>query len=91
MSSNINPNNIDTTYPVAGQDNDSQGFRGQAGRVRPAQVPRPRARRAQEHDHREEQDRPRLGWQGQRDLCVSHRRQERFPQGKAKQRTETWH
>jgi hypothetical protein len=27
MSSNINPNNIDTTYPVAGQDNDSQGFR----------------------------------------------------------------
>ena len=27
MSSNINPNNIDTAYPVAGQDNDSQGFR----------------------------------------------------------------
>ena len=27
MSSNINPNNIDTTYPIAGQDNDSQGFR----------------------------------------------------------------
>ena len=27
MTSNINPNNIDTTYPVAGQDNDSQGFR----------------------------------------------------------------
>ena len=27
MASNINPNNIDTTYPVAGQDNDSQGFR----------------------------------------------------------------
>ena len=27
MSSNINPNNIDGTYPVAGQDNDSQGFR----------------------------------------------------------------
>lgn len=25
--SNINPNNIDGTYPVAGQDNDSQGFR----------------------------------------------------------------
>ena len=24
---NINPNNIDGTYPVAGQDNDSQGFR----------------------------------------------------------------
>ena len=27
MASSINPNNIDTTYPVAGQDNDSQGFR----------------------------------------------------------------
>lgn len=27
MTSNINPNNIDGTYPVAGQDNDSQGFR----------------------------------------------------------------
>jgi hypothetical protein len=27
MSSNINPNNIDGAYPVAGQDNDSQGFR----------------------------------------------------------------
>jgi hypothetical protein len=27
MSSNINPNNIDGTYPVAGQDNNSQGFR----------------------------------------------------------------
>lgn len=27
MSSNINPNSIDSTYPVAGQDNDSQGFR----------------------------------------------------------------
>ncbi len=26
MASSINPNNIDTTYPVAGQDNDSQGF-----------------------------------------------------------------
>jgi hypothetical protein len=25
--SNINPNNIDGTYPVAGQDNNSQGFR----------------------------------------------------------------
>lgn len=25
--SNINPNNVDGTYPVAGQDNDSQGFR----------------------------------------------------------------
>ena len=27
MSSQINPNNIDGAYPVAGQDNDSQGFR----------------------------------------------------------------
>lgn len=27
MTSAINPNNIDGTYPVAGQDNDSQGFR----------------------------------------------------------------
>lgn len=27
MSSNINPNNINGTYPVAGQDNNSQGFR----------------------------------------------------------------
>jgi hypothetical protein len=27
MTSNINPNNIDGTYPVAGVDNDSQGFR----------------------------------------------------------------
>jgi hypothetical protein len=27
MASTINPNNIDGTYPVAGQDNDSQGFR----------------------------------------------------------------
>ena len=27
MASNINPNNIDVTYPIAGQDNDSQGFR----------------------------------------------------------------
>ena len=27
MASNINPNNIDAEYPVAGQDNDSQGFR----------------------------------------------------------------
>lgn len=27
MASNINPNNIDATYPIAGQDNDSQGFR----------------------------------------------------------------
>lgn len=27
MPSNINPTNIDGSYPVAGQDNDSQGFR----------------------------------------------------------------
>ena len=27
MTSSINPNNIDGTYPIAGQDNDSQGFR----------------------------------------------------------------
>ena len=27
MASNINPSNIDGAYPVAGQDNDSQGFR----------------------------------------------------------------
>ena len=27
MASNINPNDIDATYPIAGQDNDSQGFR----------------------------------------------------------------
>ena len=27
MSSNINANNIDGTFPIAGQDNDSQGFR----------------------------------------------------------------
>ena len=27
MTSNINPQNIDGAYPVAGQDNDSQGFR----------------------------------------------------------------
>ena len=27
MASNINLTNIDTTYPIAGQDNDSQGFR----------------------------------------------------------------
>ena len=27
MTSAINPNNIDTTYPVAGQDNNTQGFR----------------------------------------------------------------
>lgn len=27
MTSQVNPNNVDGTYPVAGQDNDSQGFR----------------------------------------------------------------
>jgi hypothetical protein len=27
MSSNINPSTIDATYPIAGQDNDTQGFR----------------------------------------------------------------
>jgi hypothetical protein len=27
MASSINPSNVDGTYPVAGQDNDSQGFR----------------------------------------------------------------
>ena len=27
MASNINPNNIDGTFPIAGQDNNSQGFR----------------------------------------------------------------
>ena len=27
MASNINPVTIDTTYPIAGQDNDTKGFR----------------------------------------------------------------
>jgi hypothetical protein len=27
MASNINASNIDTTFPIAGQDNDTQGFR----------------------------------------------------------------
>jgi hypothetical protein len=27
MASQINPSNIDATYPIAGQDNDTQGFR----------------------------------------------------------------
>jgi hypothetical protein len=27
MASQINPTNIDTTFPIAGQDNDTQGFR----------------------------------------------------------------
>ena len=34
MASNINPFNIDGTYPVAGQDNDSQGFRDNFTNVR---------------------------------------------------------
>lgn len=34
MASNINPNNIDGTYPVAGQDNDSQGFRDNFSNIR---------------------------------------------------------
>jgi hypothetical protein len=32
--SNINPNNIDGTYPIAGQDNDSQGFRDNFTNIR---------------------------------------------------------
>jgi hypothetical protein len=27
MTSSINPTNIDITYPIAGQDNDTKGFR----------------------------------------------------------------
>ena len=34
MASNINPFNIDGTYPVAGQDNDSQGFRDNFTNIR---------------------------------------------------------
>ena len=34
MTSQVNPNNIDGTYPVAGQDNDSQGFRDNFTNVR---------------------------------------------------------
>lgn len=34
MVSKINPNNIDGTYPVAGQDNDSQGFRTNFSNIR---------------------------------------------------------
>lgn len=34
MASNINPNNINGTYPVAGQDNDSQGFRDNFTNIR---------------------------------------------------------
>jgi hypothetical protein len=34
MTSQVNPNNIDGSYPVAGQDNDSQGFRDNFTNVR---------------------------------------------------------
>jgi hypothetical protein len=34
MSSSINPNNINGNYPVAGQDNDSQGFRDNFTNIR---------------------------------------------------------
>lgn len=34
MASNINPNNIDGSYPVAGQDNSSQGFRDNFTNIR---------------------------------------------------------
>jgi len=34
MASNINPNTIDTGYPIAGQDNDSQGFRDNFTNIR---------------------------------------------------------
>jgi len=34
MASNINPSNIDITYPVAGQDNDTQGFRTNFSNIR---------------------------------------------------------
>jgi hypothetical protein len=34
MTSNINPQNIDGAYPVAGQDNDSQGFRDNFTNIR---------------------------------------------------------
>lgn len=34
MASNINPNNIDGSYPVAGQDNNSQGFRDNFTNIR---------------------------------------------------------
>lgn len=34
MSSNINPYNIDGTFPIAGQDNDSQGFRDNFTNIR---------------------------------------------------------
>jgi len=34
MTSQVNPNNIDGTYPIAGQDNDSQGFRDNFTNIR---------------------------------------------------------
>ena len=34
MSSNINPSNINGSYPIAGQDNDSQGFRDNFTNIR---------------------------------------------------------
>ncbi len=34
MASNINTTNIDAAYPVAGQDNDSQGFRDNFSTIR---------------------------------------------------------
>ena len=34
MPSNINPTNIDGSYPIAGQDNDSQGFRDNFTNIR---------------------------------------------------------
>ncbi len=34
MASNINPNNINGAYPIAGQDNDSQGFRDNFTNIR---------------------------------------------------------
>lgn len=34
MTSEINPNSIDTTYPVAGQDNSTQGFRNNWTNIR---------------------------------------------------------
>ena len=34
MTSQVNPNNVDGTYPVAGQDNDSQGFRNNFTNIR---------------------------------------------------------
>lgn len=34
MTSQVNPSNIDGTYPIAGQDNDSQGFRDNFTNIR---------------------------------------------------------